>query len=260
MCLIMRLNQYSEPLERWESDDIYRRNSDGIGIVYPDGTVPVRTIPRDADHAWSLVREVRGPAVIHWRMATHGSVTTENVHPFRIGKGLQLVHNGILSGWGHGTVSDTRHYAAAVGDCVRKHGLASTWLDPRWRASVAAQISGSVLVAVGRGLPDDGITIGDRSAVEHKGRWYSNTYAWSPVPTGDVDAARYLDGATCSLDDIARWVSDPMVAAGLRDPDPYVREVALDLACDELGIDVDDVDTVSDEDVDVVDAMERWTR
>lgn len=38
------------------------------------------------------------PAMFHSRLATHGTVTLDNVHPFTVGKYAAVAHNGILPG------------------------------------------------------------------------------------------------------------------------------------------------------------------
>jgi hypothetical protein len=56
--------------------------------------------------------------VIHFRMATHGKLDTDNMHPFQF-KGGIMVHNGIISELGDakGTgVSDTQHLAKLMHD------------------------------------------------------------------------------------------------------------------------------------------------
>ena len=237
MCLIMRLNRQSEPLTRAESDDIYRRNSDGIGIVSPSGRVIARTLVRDADHAWSLVSGVRD-GWIHWRLATHGTVSSDNVHPFDVGHGCALLHNGILrGGWGDALRSDTAHYASALRDVVTRHGVKRTLADAGYRRALVQP--GSVLVVVGPHL-DGGQIISDRDGVQHKGRWYSNAYAWSPY-AGIVDVVDDAVGLIASGEDVEElaWelshvVDDPWLAQALGTPDPETVDLLLDLACDAL--------------------------
>ena len=36
-------------------------------------------------------------AAVHFRITTHGSTDTANTHPFRVGRNLAMIHNGIIS-------------------------------------------------------------------------------------------------------------------------------------------------------------------
>jgi hypothetical protein len=60
-------------------------------------------------------------ATIHFRFATHGTVDRDNCHPFDLGGGDWLMHNGVLSGdhFDHEVMSDTHMLARALRDCGR---------------------------------------------------------------------------------------------------------------------------------------------
>lgn len=121
MCLIA-LHATKLALTSAQLSDVYHANGDGLGCMWVNGTDVVihRIVPRDAAHAerWytRLLQAARVQAateiVWHWRFATHGSVKVENTHPFRLSAGRGLVHNGVIHGYGHDDVSDTRHFAA----------------------------------------------------------------------------------------------------------------------------------------------------
>lgn len=74
---------------------MYTHNPDGCGIVsvngmekglwsYAELLEKVNAIPDGSE--WLL----------HLRIATHGGISLENCHPFEIGKGSWLMHNGIV--------------------------------------------------------------------------------------------------------------------------------------------------------------------
>lgn len=71
--------------------------------------------------------EHKGPALFHSRWATHGSVTLDNIHPFRVGRDRKtvLAHNGILPDPSQpikgDSRSDTRIFAT--------HLLPNLWAD-----------------------------------------------------------------------------------------------------------------------------------
>lgn len=100
-----------------------------------------------------------GPALFHSRWATHGSVSTQNVHPFRVGSSPLTVvgHNGILPKSAHPAQgddrSDTRLFAdeilprryrrldrvnvqrALENWCGKFNKLVILTVDPRYRCS-----------------------------------------------------------------------------------------------------------------------------
>lgn len=70
---------------------------------------------------------------VHLRLATHGSVSKENTHPFKVGRKSHLMHNGVLtglgkSGTGHDTVSDSGHLAQILAQLkgADRHALLNT--------------------------------------------------------------------------------------------------------------------------------------
>jgi hypothetical protein len=83
--------------------------TDGAGT----GDVNVfRKLGNISYHVKNLARELAGArqCVVHTRQATHGKVTTENCHPFRVGD-ITGVHNGMV--WNHDELNDAyaRDYA-----------------------------------------------------------------------------------------------------------------------------------------------------
>lgn len=53
--------------------------------------------------------------LVHFRITTHGGTNIENCHPFWVQQDkLALIHNGIISGYGNATMSDTNEFATGV--------------------------------------------------------------------------------------------------------------------------------------------------
>lgn len=74
-------------------------NPDGFGAAWWDGkSLNIsRVIPSEAtpERVHALIEKTQEfPRLWHWRYSTHGAVTLENVHPFRIGKNAAWAHNG----------------------------------------------------------------------------------------------------------------------------------------------------------------------
>jgi hypothetical protein len=109
----------------------WRANPDGGGIAYFDPCGTVR-----AFRTLSLDKMLRGydrlldakahrtPMAIHFRYATHGTSTIENVHPFRMDRHTLAIHNGMFPIEATGDRSDT---AIFVQDVLPK--LGPTWMD-----------------------------------------------------------------------------------------------------------------------------------
>jgi glutamine amidotransferase len=54
------------------------------------------------------------PYVLHFRFATHGAVNLDNCHPFTIGGGTAVAHNGVLPWRSTEERSDTRCFARDI--------------------------------------------------------------------------------------------------------------------------------------------------
>ena len=190
MCLILRTPP-TDSLTLTEVADVFRRNSDGYGAMWrsPAGRIhTVAALPRTAveahtmaEHAYAKAR-AHGATTVwhHWRMATHGSITLDNTHPFSLGPYAQLMHNGIVPGMGDRTVSDTAELASRLAEVLR--GMSATDTDTYLqrddvRAWLNATIGASRVVVLGPTV--DLVVDADRSGVDVGDRWYSNTYAWS---------------------------------------------------------------------------------
>lgn len=53
---------------------------------------------------------------LHFRLATHGKLSLENLHPFNIQESTWLMHNGIISGLGNERFSDTYELAEILSE------------------------------------------------------------------------------------------------------------------------------------------------
>lgn len=76
-------------------------------------------------------RNINEPCIMHFRLATHGSIKTSNCHPFRDAKlGLYFAHNGVLpiEAVNDKTDSETAFRKRFL-PIIRKYGLDSKELD-----------------------------------------------------------------------------------------------------------------------------------
>lgn len=154
-----------------------RVNPDGAGIAYyRKRKVHVVKSPR-----WSgndVVRELEriadAPAIIHFRMATHGSVSRDNAHPFSLPHGHAAAHNGVIPGMTcRPDESDTRAFLRDfVAPYLDKSGDVSPSLLSRWGKEVGCSNKLAIMAPTGKVH-----LINESSGTWIDGAWYSNTYS-----------------------------------------------------------------------------------
>ena len=78
----------------------YDRNPDGWGFAVPDRSKQSVIIRKDTTSFkdfWKQFKPFRDrPALVHFRIKTHGVIEKRNCHPFRVGSDLAMIHNGQL--------------------------------------------------------------------------------------------------------------------------------------------------------------------
>lgn len=99
------------------------RNSDGWGILYYDGTqvqaikylnLDIIQARKELDSQISRLGN-KYNLYIHLRMATGGSISLENTHPFKLGNsGVWMLHNGVMSIAPTKDKSDTAQFAEMI--------------------------------------------------------------------------------------------------------------------------------------------------
>ena len=69
--------------------------------------------------------------LIHFRIKTHGPIDKDNCQPFLVNNSLGFIHNGIISGYGSSSKSDTIEFNESIlQKIVSKHGNNSLFDDP----------------------------------------------------------------------------------------------------------------------------------
>ena len=78
----------------------YDRNPDGWGFAVPDRhkkSVIIRKNTTSFKDFWKQFKPFKDrPALVHFRIKTHGLIEKRNCHPFRVGSDLAMIHNGQL--------------------------------------------------------------------------------------------------------------------------------------------------------------------
>lgn len=119
MCIIIEKKAGFTISSEWHKA-FWSRNPDGMGAVYwPDGIGRPPKVKRSlsSERAWQHLQAIGDkPAIVHYRMATHGDVTKVMTHPFTIAEGIYFIHNGIMDAPLHSdaSYSDTAAFAELV--------------------------------------------------------------------------------------------------------------------------------------------------
>jgi hypothetical protein len=167
-----------------EMRNAMRTNDDGWGFAArtPSGELVVRRGVGEYDSFRNALDPyMEDQVIIHFRMATHGSVKKGNCHPFMISPGLAVIHNGVIPIDLNvdKDKSDTWHFVELV--LKKFYSLRRDfWVRPEFKYVIEQAVSGSKLVF----LRDDG-TYGIFNEGHGKwidGIWYSNTsHQWRYV-------------------------------------------------------------------------------
>lgn len=158
-------------------------NDDGHGYaIVHDGRIIVHK-GLNADAMIDKFARVRsmypeGPAMFHSRMATHGLVTTGNVHPFYVDGDTRTVlgHNGILPSDVQPRHGDTRSDTAILAASMA--GRFGSLRKPQVRASVTRWMGSYnklVILTVNRKYGGNAFILNEEAGIwTPEGIWYSN--------------------------------------------------------------------------------------
>lgn len=120
MCVI--LIGKAKDIKKTDLESAWASNPHGAGIAYPTRS-RVECIkgimdPHDLLAALGEI-DPKQRIAVHFRYATHGSISSENTHPFKMGRsGSYIMHNGVLSAFGKAGdqgISDSRDLADTLG-------------------------------------------------------------------------------------------------------------------------------------------------
>lgn len=147
-------------------DNCMLRNNHGFGFAVA-GEKPFKTLQYN-DFINAVYRiDIYKPAVIHFRYATHGSVKTANVHPFKIGD-VAFAHNGILNIDNYKDLTDSETaFKYILNPAIKTFGFGSKGFE----RSVETIIGGSRFAFVN----DKGVVKMYGNFVQDYGCYFSNT-------------------------------------------------------------------------------------
>jgi hypothetical protein len=220
MCLLTFIPDYVSPdLERFAV--AARNNPDGFGFSILERDKFLTGHGMDFSEVANKFIDLRtkhfGPAIFHFRWATHGSETVENCHPFYLGQDPKSMmgHNGILpvkieKGDDR---SDTRVFAQDIMPAV---GGITALDDDDYFKRLSAWATGSKLVFLtnNEDTKHDWYIINEKDGHWDKDMWWSNhsyeerTYSYSSFGYGSYGYGSYGGGWNM---DSGRWDDDDSV-------------------------------------------------
>ena len=185
-----------KPSKKTISKDILKRcydsNPDGAGFMYADKKeLKVHKGFFEFDKFYQAYQEHQAKkCVIHFRIKTHGKVDETNCHPFLINPTLGFVHNGIISGFGNDTYSDTIQFNEAIlQKLVGKWGNLSLFQDPIVNL-IERSIGWSKLIMLDR--HGNHKIFNEEKGEWNDGVWYSNS-SYKPAPKYPIQTSLNYD-------------------------------------------------------------------
>lgn len=134
MCLIVR-GKVSNLL-KLDLDFAEECNADGFGIHSKFGVLYSFDHPRTSSPILLSDFPSDTIATIHYRLATHGKINRDNAHPFSVGSGVFLMHNGMLRGDDFKCKQGLKSDTAILADILSE-------ISNRKRSKVLTQLSSS---------------------------------------------------------------------------------------------------------------------
>lgn len=164
-----------KPKDKIISEEILKtcseNNPDGMGFAYIDNdTLYIKKYMKFNDFIKDYKEvETKSNMLIHFRIATHGTVELDNCHPFFLNHRMALIHNGIISGYGDKKEkSDTRDFIdRVIGNISWK-----LMKNPSYRELISKAIGYSKLAILD--ITGDYWIINEDNGYWTDGVWYSN--------------------------------------------------------------------------------------
>lgn len=114
MCILIAKPAGVEKPSKEIMKNCWDNNPDGAGIAWSDGR---KLFLRKGMMKWSDFEKTydelelkNAPAIIHFRIATHGTVKPENTHPFNVNESVIAAHNGVLTVKNEGDWTDSETF------------------------------------------------------------------------------------------------------------------------------------------------------
>lgn len=103
MCIIIA-NGSKNPLKKSVLQNCYNNNPDGMGLAYVDYDKRIKIFKelKNFEYFYKKYLEIKTKRpqrniLLHFRIATHGAISEQNIHPFVVDENLVFAHNGIIN-------------------------------------------------------------------------------------------------------------------------------------------------------------------
>lgn len=185
MCLAL-FQPAGKEIDKSHLTEGWRNNPDGGGFMYFDHewrlqsfkTKDLNEFIARYEKAWDTYG-MKSPFAVHFRWATHGSNSIENVHPFAIDSDTMMIHNGIIPCHiPNMKMSDTASFAANY-----LANLPVRWYDNKYLFDMVQQYcAGSKLVIMTQDVDAEycAYIVNEKDGHWQDEIWYSNTSYCSP--------------------------------------------------------------------------------
>lgn len=175
MCIAILNN--SGFIAKQSIENSYANNYHGAGFAYSKGdSFHVYKTDKGAQAFYKAYKKHRNanpnvPFLLHFRISTHGTITTDNLHPFVVGD-VAMIHNGMVDIKGHSR-SDKRSDTRFLCEEILAH-LPSGWHMSKGFQAMLDEMGGwSKFVFLG--LDNSYSIVGESAGHWADGNWYSNT-------------------------------------------------------------------------------------
>lgn len=178
--------------------ECFKSNNDGAGFAYLNnhGEAVIEKGFFNFKSFWKAFREhMNKEALIHFRYATHGTLDSDNCHPFQLPRGGAVIHNGIIH-WctpknPNAKKSDTRYFAEDVLTPIIHEGVSLHTVKDDLEKAIG---SGNKLAIFTDGKV---LLVNERAGAWREGVWYSNMswnrIGWYVTPRNYFYNAGYYD-------------------------------------------------------------------
>lgn len=161
-------------------DNSFYNNDDGAGFAFVENDeIVIRKGFFKYEHFMEHYKKhEHKPMIVHFRIKTHGDISKENCHPFRISRSYVAAHNGVLHSYSTKEKSDTRFF---VDDVLKPMAANGTLENRRLKKAVEECIgkNNKVVILKRNGKP---IILNEDEGIWKDKVWYSNeTYQWKWV-------------------------------------------------------------------------------
>jgi len=189
MCVIAAIPS-DAILSKTRAERLWDRNSDGGGFAYigSDEQLMVGKYLTEKSFMEQYFKakeeNPHTPFLVHMRIATHGDVTVENIHPFRVDDHTVMAHNGILSKLTMRSDKDRSDTRVLVEEVLPL--MPENWLDNVLMRELVESWIGVgnklVFLTTNPNLKDNLYILNAKAGTKKDGMWFSNNFGLDEPP------------------------------------------------------------------------------